>query len=131
MQKFFATIQNKLIYAITGKTAAELVLERANISDDNFGLTNWIGSKIRKGDVCIAKNYLFKNELDLLKSLVNQLLEYLEGQTLKNQVITILEWQEKTDKLILFNDYQLLNNAGSISKEYNGKSYQRKICRIR
>lgn len=121
VQEFFATIQNKLLYAITGKTAAELVLERANINDDNFGLTNWSGSIVRKGDICIAKNYLYKNEFDLLKSLVNQLLEYLEGQTLKNQAITVLEWQEKTDKLIAFNDYEVLKNAGGRSKDYMEK----------
>ncbi len=68
-----------------------------------------------------CKNYLYKNEFDLLKSLVNQLLEYLEGQTLKNQAIIILEWQEKTDKLIAFNDYELLKNAGSKRKDYTKK----------
>jgi len=68
-----------------------------------------------------CKNYLYKNEFDLLKSLVNQLLEYLEGQTLKNQAIIILEWQEKTDKLIAFNDYELLKNAGSKRKDYTEK----------
>jgi len=69
----------------------------------------------------VLQNYLYKNEFDLLKSLVNQLLEYLEGQTLKNQAIIILEWQEKTDKLIAFNDYELLKNAGSKRKDYTKK----------
>jgi len=73
-----------------------------------------------------CKNYLYKNEFDLLKSLVNQLLEYLEGQTLKNQAIIILEWQEKTDKLIAFNDYELLKNAGSKRKDYTKKINQKK-----
>jgi hypothetical protein len=126
VQKFFATIQNKLLYAVTGKTAAELIVERANISDENFGLTSWSGSIVRKGDICIAKNYLDKNEFDLLKSLINQLLEYLEGQTLKNKPITIGEWQEKTSKLIEFNDYELLQNAGSVGSDIMKKMVEEK-----
>lgn len=126
VQKFFATIQNKLLYAVTGKTAAELIVERANISDENFGLTSWSGSIVRKGDICIAKNYLDKNEFDLLKSLINQLLEYLEGQTLKNKPITIGEWQEKTSKLIEFNDYEVLQNAGSVGSDIMKKMVEEK-----
>lgn len=125
-RKFFATIQNKLLYAVTSKTAAELIVERANIKDANFGLTSWSGSIVRKGDACIAKNYLSKNEFDQLKSLVNLLLEYLENQTLRNLAITIAEWKEKTDKLIAFNDYKVLKNAGNIRHETMEKIVEEK-----
>jgi len=128
VQEFFATVRNKLLYAITHKTAAELVLERVNINDENFGLLNWEGNRVRKHDISIATNYLNERELTLLKSLVNQLLEYLEGQTLQNRAITIAEWQGKTDKIIELNDYKILHNAGSVKsdtmKKMVGEKYE-------
>lgn len=117
VKTFFATVRNKLLYAITGKTAAELLIERHNINDQNFGLINWEGSIVRIGDARIGTNYLDKKELEKLKLLVNQLLDYLESQTLKEKAIMLKDWEVYTNKLIQFNEYDLLNNAGSISSK--------------
>jgi hypothetical protein len=115
VRDFFAEIQNKLHYAITGKTAAELVIERHNINDKNFGLTNWDGSIVRQGDICIAKNYYTDKELTLLKLLVNSLLDHLELQSNLQVAIKLEEWSEFTDKLIEFNRLQVLEGRGKIS----------------
>ncbi len=117
VQKFFATVRNKLLYAITHKTAAELVIARHNINDDNFGLMNWEGSIVRIGDARIGTNYLNKKELEKLKLLVNQLLDYLESQTLKEKPMMLKDWEIYTNKLIEFNEYDLLTNAGSKSAD--------------
>jgi len=117
VKTFFATVRNKLLYAITGKTAAELLIERHNINDQNFGLINWEGSIVRIGDARIGTNYINKKELEKLKLLVNQLLDYLESQTLKEKAIMLKDWEVYTNKLIEFNEYDLLNNSGSISSK--------------
>ncbi len=114
---FFKKVQNKLLHAITGRTAAELIIERHDIKDDNFGCTNWDGIIVRKGDVCIAKNYLREKELKLLTSLVNQLLDHLEDQIIKEKAMTLKDWELYTDKLIEFKEYNVLKNAGSVSHE--------------
>jgi hypothetical protein len=115
VRNHFAEVQNKLHYAITGYTAAELVIARHSIDDKNFGLTSWAGLIVRQGDICIAKNYYIEKEIQQLKLVVNQLLDYLEMQTLKNIPITLNEWRDFTDKLILFLDLKLLNDKGGIS----------------
>jgi hypothetical protein len=114
---FFKTVQNKLLYAITGKTAAELIVERHNLNDQNFGLITWKGSIVRKGDIHTSKNYLTDKELKLLTALVNQLLDYLENQILREKAMTLQDWANYTDRLIKFNDYKLLQNAGTISQQ--------------
>lgn len=115
VRDFFAEIQNKLHYAITGKTAAELVIARHNIDDKHFGLTSWAGSIVRQGDICIAKNYYSDKELTLLKLLVNSLLDHLELQSQLQVAIKLEEWSEFTDNLIKFNRLQLLEGKGGIS----------------
>ena len=114
---FFKKVQNKLIYAITEKTAAELIIARHDQNDINFGCTNWKGSIVRKGDIDISKNYLTKKELQLLTSLVNQLLDHLEDQILREKPMKLADWEVYTDKLIQFREYKILPNAGSVSHE--------------
>ncbi len=114
---FFKTVQNKLIYSITNKTAAELVAERHNTNDGNFGLTSWEGSIVRKKDILSSKNYLTQKELKALNALVNSLLDYLERQTEMEKAITLKDWEIYTDKLISFNEYPVLQNGGTISHD--------------
>ncbi len=117
VQTFFAEVQNKLLYAITGKTAAEIVVERHKKEDNNFGTTNFEGSKVRKGDVFIAKNYLTEKELKLLKLLVNLLLDHMETQAEKEIPMTIEDWKQETENIIRVSKYPLLQNCGNISYE--------------
>jgi len=118
---FFKTVQNKLEYAITKHTAAELIRNRANCTNPNMGLTSWknskTGGKILKSDVANAKNYLFMQELSELNAVVNMYLDYAELQAKKNRAMTMENWTEKLDVFLRFNEYQLLSNAGSISAE--------------
>lgn len=121
VRDFFAEVQNKLHYAITGKTAAELVIARHNIDDKNFGLTSWVGLIVRQGDICIAKNYYKEKEFTLLRLLVNSLLDHLELQSQLQVAIKLEEWSDFTDNLIKFNKFQLLEGKGSVSKNVMNK----------
>lgn len=114
-QMFFAQTQNKLLYAITHKTAAELICERANAEELNMGLTNWKGDIVRKGDVIIAKNYLHKEELDSLNRLVNVFLESAELRVKDKQTLTMDFWRQNVDSLLTFQGMQILKDNGSIS----------------
>ncbi|MEI7579061.1 MAG: RhuM family protein [bacterium] len=117
---FFATVQNKLHFAITGKTAAEIVLERVNSKKDKMGLTSWRKfpkGKIMPGDVVIAKNYLDKIELSHLNKIGNLYLDYAELQAVKGRSMTMKEWIEKLNSFFKFSEYEILNNTGSISHE--------------
>lgn len=119
-KEFFATVQNKLHFAITGKTAAEIVSERASSSKPNMGLTNWKNSplgKIRKSDVAIAKNYLNEDELDNLNRIVSLYLEYAEMQAKKRQAMTMKDWIAKLNAFLQFNEREILTNAGKVSAE--------------
>lgn len=118
--EFYKTVQNKLHWAITGKTAAELIAERADSSKHNMGLTNWKqgpSGKILKTDVRIAKNYLQKEELAALNRIVVMYLDYAENQAARNIPMTMKDWIEKLDGFLKFNDYSVLQNAGKISHE--------------
>ena len=135
VQTFFAEVQNKLLYAITGRTAAEIVVERHNKEDNNFGTTHYEGSKVRKGDVFIAKNYLTEKELKLLKLLVNLLLDHMETQAEREIPMTIDDWKQETEDIIRVSKYPLLQNCGNIShekmkelveKDYNDFNLERK-----
>lgn len=135
VQTFFAEVQNKLLYAITGRTAAEIVVERHNKEDNNFGTTHYEGSKVRKGDVFIAKNYLTEKELKLLKLLVNLLLDHMETQAEREIPMTIDDWKQETEDIIRVSKYPLLQNCGNIShekmkelitKDYNDFNFKRK-----
>ncbi len=114
-QMFFAETQNKLLYAVTGKTAAEIVLERADSAEPNMGLTNWKGSIVRKQDILIAKNYLTADEIDTLNRLVVIFLETAELRAKNRQDITIAFWRENADRILATNDMALLEGAGTVT----------------
>ncbi len=114
-QMFFAQTQNKLLYAITHRTAAELICERVNAKKLNMGLTSWKGSVVRKGDVIVARNYLKKEELDSLNRLVNVFLESAELRVKDKQTLTMDFWRQNVDSLLIFQGMQILKDNGSIS----------------
>ncbi len=117
---FYKTVQNKLHWAITGKTAAELIAGRADSAKSKMGLMTWKNSpqgKILKSDVSVAKNYLEQEEISELNRIVSMYLDYAENQTKKQRVMTMKEWTEKLDAFLKFNEYGLLDNPGSVSHE--------------
>ena len=120
-QMFYAQTQNKILYAITGQTAAEIVVSRADASKSNMALTSWEGSVVRKGDIYIAKNYLTEDEIDTLNRFVMVFLESAELRAKNRQDITMDFWRENIDKIITFNDKELLKGNGSISNEHMKK----------
>ena len=107
-QMFFAETQNKLLFAVTNQTAAEIVVSRADAQKQNMGLTSWKGTIVRKGDVFIAKKYLTEDEIDTLNRLVVVFLESAELRAKNRQDITMDFWQKNVDKIIEFNDKKLL-----------------------
>ena len=115
-QMFFAETQNKLLFAVTNQTAAEIVVSRADAQEQNMGLTSWKGTIVRKGDIFIAKNYLTEDEIDTLNRLVVVFLESAELRAKNRQDITMDFWQTNVDKIIEFNDKKLLKDRGSVSK---------------
>lgn len=115
--RFFAEVQNKLLYAATGKTAAEIIVERADPAKPNMNLTAWDGSRVRKQDVIIAKNYLSANEVDTLNRLVVIFLEQAELRVKERKDLTLDYWRENVDKMIAFNDRPLLKGPGSVSHD--------------
>jgi len=118
---FYKIVQNKLHFAITGKTAAEIVFERADKSKDFMGLTTWKNSpngKILKSDVSIAKNYLSENEIIDLNLLVNAFLDLAEFQARRRRLMNMNDWNERTNKFLDTNSLDILPNAGSISHEH-------------
>ena len=115
--RFFKTIQNKLHFAATGKTAAELIRERADASQPNMGLTVWKGELVRKADVTVAKNFLRSEEIDELNRIVVMWLDFAEDQARRRQQVFLRDWQMKLDEFLRFNDREVLQNAGSISKK--------------
>jgi len=120
-QEFFATVQNKLHWAITRQTAAEIIKSRSDPQKENMGLTSWKGQKkgdkILRSDVTIAKNYLTENELSDLNRLVSMYLDYAENQAQRNIKMTMKDWTGKLDAFLKFNEYDILQNAGTVSKE--------------
>lgn len=112
---FYAQVQNKLLYGITGMTAAELITKRANSDSPNMALTSWEGTRVRKKDVTIAKNYLTSDEIDSLNRLVMIFLESAEFRVKMNKVLTLKFWQESTDALLSSHGIPLLNGKGKIS----------------
>lgn len=119
-KQFFATVQNKLHFAITGKTAAEIINERADSKKPNMGLATWkyaTKGKIRETDVVIAKNYLEEKELDKLNRVVDMYLSFAEMQAEKGIVMYMRDWVEKLDAFLKFNEREILKNAGKISHE--------------
>ena len=117
---FFKMVQNKLHFAISGKTAAEIIFDRADKTQDFMGLTTWKNAptgKIQKSDVSIAKNYLNKNEIGDLNLLVSAFLDLAEFQARRNQIMTMKDWLERTNKFLESNSLDILQNAGKISHE--------------
>lgn len=114
-QMFFAETQNKLLYAVTEKTAAEIIINRADADAPNMGLTSWKGSIVRKADVIIAKNYLNEDEIDTLNRLVVIFLESAELRAKNRQDITTKFWRENVDRILEFQDKAVLQGKGSIS----------------
>ncbi|HIE5710219.1 TPA: virulence RhuM family protein [Pseudomonas aeruginosa] len=114
---FFAEVQNKLLYATTGHTAAELVVKRANPSQPNMALNTWSGSRVRKQDVIVAKNYLTADEIDTLNRLVVIFLEQAELRIKQQKDLTLDFWRSNVDKMLAFNDQPILQGAGSVSRE--------------
>src|SRR5699024_12476253 len=99
-QEFFATVQNKLHFAIHGHTASELIMNRVDASKPNKGLTSWIGTKVRKQDVSIAKNYLTQEEMEDLNRIVTMYLDYAENQARKQKPMYMNEWTGKWNQLL-------------------------------
>ena len=116
-KEFFATVQNKVHYAIHGQTAAEVVQSRADSAQSNMGLTNWEGARIRKSDVSIAKNYLNEKELRALNNLVEQYLIFAEGQAERRVAMTMQDWITKLEGFLTLNDREILQNAGKVSAQ--------------
>lgn len=117
---FFATVQNKLHFAITGQTAAEIISDRVDSKKLNIGLTNWKNSPkgaIRQTDVVIAKNYLQEKELDLLNRIVTLYLDYAEMQAKRGILMKMKDWVEKLDSFLKFNEEEILQDNGKISHE--------------
>lgn len=114
---FFKTVQNKVHWAITGQTAAEIIHARANAAKRNLGLTNWRGAEIRKQDVGIAKNYLTEPELAALNNLVEQYLVFAEGQAMRRVPMHMADWVKKLDAFLTLNERDILTHAGRITHE--------------
>ncbi|MFC7418829.1 virulence RhuM family protein [Iodobacter arcticus] len=114
-QLFFAEVQNKLLYAVTRQTAAELVIARADPMQANMALTSWTGSRVRKADVIIAKNYLSSDEIDSLNRLVVIFLEQAELRIKDRKQLTLDFWRNNVDRLLEFNDRPILQGTGSVS----------------
>ncbi|HOH47148.1 MAG TPA: virulence RhuM family protein, partial [Candidatus Cloacimonadota bacterium] len=116
-QLFFATMQNKMLYAATGKTAAEIILQRADSAQPNMGATSWKGSKVRKGDVTTAKNFLQVDEIDILNRIVNVFLEQAELKLIRRQELLTADWEKYLTKFLTENDLPILDNPGSVSQQ--------------
>ena len=114
---FFQTVQNKMHWAITGKTEAEIISERANSKKPNMGLTSWRGTKPRKQDVAIAKNYLTEEELLALNNLAEQYLIFAAGQAMRRIPMYMKDWIEKLNGFLTLNDREILKHAGKISHQ--------------
>jgi hypothetical protein len=116
-QSFYATVQNKVHFAIHGQTAAEVILSRADRTLPNMGMTNWEGARIRKSDVAIAKNYLNENELRALNNLVEQYLIFAQSQAERRVPMTMQDWITKLEGFLALNDREVLKNAGKVSAD--------------
>jgi hypothetical protein len=130
-QTFFATVQNKVHYAIYGQTAAEVITSRADRTQPNMGLTNWEGARIRKADVSIAKNYLSEPELRALGNLVEQYLIFAQSQAERRIPMTMQDWSTKLEGFLRLNDREVLANAGKVSAELAKEHAEREFTEYR
>lgn len=113
-QAFFEKVQNKMLWAVTGKTAAELIKSRSDPDAPNMGLTSWKGSVVRKGDVGTAKNYLTAEEVEELNRIVVMYLDYAEDQAKRRRAVTMAEWADKLNAFLSFNERDVLTHAGHL-----------------
>ncbi len=119
-KSFFKTVQNKLLFAITGHTAPEIIHGRADSTFEHMGLTTWKNApdgKILKSDVTISKNYLYQKEISGLNDIVTMYLDYAENQAKRNKLMSMQEWVNKLDSFLHFNEYDLLQNFGNVSRK--------------
>lgn len=116
-QLFFKKVQNKILWAATGRTAAELIAGRANPSLPNMGLQSWHGSRVKQQDVTIAKNYLDRPEIEELDRIVVMYLEYAEDQARRRKTVTMKEWADKLDAFLTFNERAVLTHPGKVSQD--------------
>ena len=119
-RRFYATVQNKMHYAVHGHTAAELIVERANHTKENMGLTTWADApegKIKKSDVTVARNYLTQNEMKQLNRMVTAYLDFAENMTLRHIPLTMQDWEKRLNSFIEMFDYGILQDAGKITAE--------------
>lgn len=115
VQLFFAEVQNKMLFAVTGQTAAELVVKRSDPSQPNMNLQSWNGARVRKADVIVAKNYLLAGEITELNRIVTMYLDYAEDRVSKRQQLTLADWRQYVNNFILFNERPLLEGPGKMS----------------
>ncbi|MBP6503044.1 MAG: virulence RhuM family protein [Rhodoferax sp.] len=115
--QFFRFIQNKLHFAVTGKTAAELIAERADSSRPNMGLTTWKSGSVQKADVTVAKNYLREPEIGELNRIVTMWLDFAEDQARRRKEVFLKDWAEKLDAFLKFNERDVLDGAGQVAKK--------------
>ncbi|MBI5868983.1 MAG: virulence RhuM family protein [candidate division Zixibacteria bacterium] len=116
-QVFFQTVQNKLHFAATGKTAPELIAERADAAQPNMGLTAWKSGVVRKGDVTVAKNYLREDEINELNRIVVMFLDFAEDQARRRKQIFLHNWETRLDDFLRLNERTILPDAGKVSRE--------------
>ena len=119
-RRFYATVQNKMHYAVHGHTAAELIVERANHTKEHMGLTTWADApdgKIKKSDVTVAKNYLSQNEMKQLNRMVTAYLDFAENMTLRHIPLTMQDWEKRLNSFIEMFDYGILQDAGKVTAE--------------
>ena len=132
---FFQTIQNKLHFSATGKTAAELIAGRADHARSNMGLTTWKGDVVRKADVTVAKNYLNQDEIGELNRIVTMWLDYAEDQARRRKQVYLKDWETKLDEFLRFNERTVLTDKGKVSKveagEHAGAEYEAFAARRR
>ena len=133
-QTFFKTVQNKLHWAITGKTAAQIISERAKASEPNMGLQTWKNAptgKIMKTDVSIAKNYLIEKEIKELERVVTMYLDYAENQAAREIPMKMADWVQKMDAFLQFNEYKILKDAGKVRHEVAKKLAEKEYEKYR
>jgi hypothetical protein len=128
-QEFFKIVQNKLLWAVSKQTAAEIIAARAKAEKPNMGLTTWSGAKVRKGDVTIAKNYLNQDEITALNLLVEQYLAFAEAQAQQRKAMYMKDWIKRLNDILTINEREVLEHAGRIRKELAdemaGKEYEK------
>jgi hypothetical protein len=116
-QLFFKKVQNKMLWAVTGHTAPELIAGRADPALPNMGLTTWAGGRVRKQDVTVAKNYLSREEIEALDRIVVMYLDYAEDQAQRRRTLTMRDWEDKLDGFLQFNEREVLTHAGKLRSD--------------